>query len=556
MRKKSPVTLGSLLPLLGMMAALVSLVSARVYAEGTTRGIIIAAEHVEAASYAAFADALLHALSQQEATSATLLSLDAALWRAAGITEEEFNQIVSGPPDQASMPLLNLARRLYLVETIRVTLTNAEGGAQAQILWARPELGQVREITITLPQPLTRDTAPLLAGKVAPVLKRGWDQARTVASLGSPGPVETQPEVPPDPAPPLPSAPTSDEADEGASQDREAPSGLLATAREALQEGETGRALDLVAQALHAGEDQVAGLLLRAQIYAGQREVEKQKEALLSAIGLDESLYEPRLQLAAMERARGLWQEAARLYRGAIAAHPQYSAAYIQLYSLYWEQRQPQRALEALEEGAEAAPENLELLSALASEYQRRGLLASAEETYATIVARDEGEHRITALRALGRMYMQVGNFYAAFEAYRQAAQDAPGESQEHYRELFSACDRAVAQSLEQAFAALADLQSDSPEAPPREEVYQRIAAAVQKIRGLRDFTSQVQSPLTEELPYAQRMVYYALALEAATNALVYVDTGETSLKTAAEQRRQEAATMPAAWTEAVETGG
>lgn len=539
------------------------------------RGVIVGGVSEEAATQAAFSDALLDVLAARESGQTTLLFPGAALCRAAGIAAEQFAALETAPPEQAGALLLLWAQRLTLSDLCQISLSAEAPGARAELLWARPALGQVRQAQVTLPPPLNKTTAALLAGKVAQTLREGWEQAGTVTSSGHPPPPQTGPEIrpaPPATTPPLPPAlpppPTPTEAPSPA-ETPSAPAatvpapastppvppetapgpGYLDRARKALREGEARRALDLISQALQAGEDRTQALLLRAEAYAALRAPEQQREALTAAIAGDKTLYEPRLELAALERDRGLWQAAIALYREAIAAQPTQAAAYVALAALYQDRRRPQESLKVLQEGAKAAPDNLALLYVLAGEYKRRGNLAAAEDIYARIAALAQGAQKARALQELGQIYVGAGQYAAAFEALREAAQYAPSEQTPAYAELFVACDRAVGQALQAAFQALADLES--PTRPlPREQAYQRLTATAAQIRKISDFAAPLRLPEDQQLLLAQRVLYYSVAEEAVTNALVYLDTGEATLRAKALQRYREAEAMPAAWAE------
>ncbi len=576
MRKALPIVLSLLLAALGMGRSDAQTRSAGTAGAETRRGVIVGGPSGERAVDALFGDALLDVLAGRESGQTTLLFPGAALCRAAGIASEELATLEKAPPEQAGALLLLWARRLSLSDLCRISLAAEAAGARAELLWARPALGQVRQAQVSLPQALSKATAALLAGKVAQTLRGGWEEAGTVASSGNPPPAQAGPEIRPAPPattlPPLAPAPAPTETTGEAPGTAEMPtapsvtvtppasappvppetgpgSGYLDRARKALREGEGKWALDLISQALQAGEDRTQALLLRAEAYAALRAPEQQREALTAAIAGDKTLYEPRLELAALERDRGLWQAAIALYREAIAAQPTRAAAYVGLAALYQDRRRPQEALKVLQEGARAATDNLALLHVLAGEYKRRGSLAAAEETYAKIAALAQGPQRARALQELGRIYVGAGQYAAAFEALREAAQYAPPEQAPAYGELFMACDRAVAQALQAAFQALADLES--PTRPlPREQAYQRLTATAAQIRKISDFAAPLKLPEDQQLILAQRVLYYTVAEEAVTNALVYLDTGEATLRVKALQRYREAEAMPAAWVE------
>ncbi len=516
------------------------------------RGVVVAPGKADAATRAAFSDALLDVLADRTTDQSTLLTPEGALCQTAGIASEHFADLDAAPPEQVGALLLVWAQRLYLSEVCRVALASTPEGAQAELLWARLGLGQVRQVRVSIAQPLTRANAPLLAGKVGQAIKGGWETASTVTSSGlTPGP-EVGPVVPPAlPVPltpsPTPPPPVTQPATIPPTTTPAETEGFLAAARTELQEGNTTRALDLIAQALQAGEDRTQALLLRAQCYAALRTLDLQREALVAAIASDRTLYEPRLVLAALERDRGLWQTAIGVYRNAIAAQPQQAPAYVALSAVYLGQQRPAQALKVLQEGVKAAPENLSLLFVLGGEYQRRGSLAAAEETYGRIAALAQGPRKAEALQKLGRIYIDAAQYAAAFEALKEAAEYAPAGQTQRCAELFVACDKAVGQALEAAFQALADLESPTKPAP-REKVFQRMMAAAAQTERITDFAAPLQLSEDQQWALEERQLYYLRVAEAVTYALEYVDTGREGAKKTALQRQKEAAAMPKGW--------
>jgi uncharacterized protein YhaN len=104
-----------------------------------------------------------------------------------------------------------------------------------------------------------------------------------------------------------------------------------------------------------------------------------------------------------------------------------------------------------------------------------------------------------------------------------------------------------VAEALEEAFSLLKALDQKSREMT-REEAYTRLRTAVQQMQKIRDFAAEVKPLPAHQRSYDLRMVYYALATEAATNALVYVDTGAANMRAQAERQHQEAVALPRSW--------
>ncbi len=525
---------------------------------GLTRGVIVVLASESPTGAAAFADALLPRLAQGD-NRCTMLTADSALVNAAGLSKDFLTALGTAPPDQVYSRLLELAQRLHLDEVARLALQITPQGGSVEIVWARLAAGQVRQIEVSEPSLRMPQDADLLASLAARALTQGWAQATPVAPETQPAlppppptsatqvlPPPPEPEVPP--ASPLP-APSPPEVAAPATLVQTLPSASpdpLAAAREALSKGDASRALDLIAGAIRQGAPQIPALLLRARAYASLQNDEQRRVSLVSAIALDPTLYEPRLELASLQAARGLWQPAVELLQQAIAARPQAPAAYLQLSALYERQRQPALALETLRAGAEASPENLPLLTALSRAYRDRNLLPAAEETYAQIAALSQGEARAEAYLELGRMYMAALQFGAAFTAYQEAAQ-ASEDTATHFEEMFSACDGVVAEALEEAFSLLKALDQKSREMT-REEAYTRLRTAVQQMQKIRDFAAEVKPLPAHQRSYDLRMVYYALATEAATNALVYVDTGAANMRAQAERQHQEAVALPRSW--------
>jgi hypothetical protein len=356
-------------------------------------------------------------------------------------------------------------------------------------------------------------------------------------SFPSPTTPETAPEeeVEPEPTLPTPLAPAEPTPSEP-SPPLAVYDDVEAAVLEALREGNSAEALRLLdeAEQIHGRQPQLA--LLRAQVYAAQLSPEREADSLQEAVALDESLYEPRLQLAAGLEARGLWQEAAQKYREAITLFPLRPLAYIRLAALRDRQSQPNLALETLREGLDLIPEELGLLEALAKHYERRDMLSEAEEVWLAVVARAEGRPLADAHRALGDLHLDRQDFISAYTAYAAAQQLYPSSYTGEMKVLLRESDHLVAEALERARLALSPGPGQS-----REERYTAAAGAVEDLNHTASLATAFAADFPDPVTYAKRTLYYSLALEAATNALVYIDTGEADLFHRSQARFEDA---------------
>ena len=329
-----------------------------------------------------------------------------------------------------------------------------------------------------------------------------------------------------------PSPPAEDEAQPEAD--------LLAPARAALSDGRPERALELAAGAQRAGADRVQVVLLKAAIYAHMQNTAKQRQMLQAAIVLDDTLCLPRLLLADIEEQRGLWQRAAELYEEAIATDATYRNAYLRLARLYERRNQPLRGLNVLEQGVRNNPADLVLLMALADTCRERGLCQQAESVYGRIIIQGDKETQALAYQRLADIYAEVGQFGDAFDCYVQAG-ELVGEpvAEEGYHQVYSAADRAVANTLETVWQLFTAFLEEGPVA--REEAYLALAESAAEIARIKQFGERANPPLTMRKVHAQRRLFYAVAHEAVVTAQIYLDTGDLSLLSAAQQRRAQA---------------
>ncbi len=317
---------------------------------------------------------------------------------------------------------------------------------------------------------------------------------------------------------------------------------ILAPARAALADGRPKKALELAEGARQAGADRVQVLLVKAAIFAQMQQVEKQQQMLQAAVALDDSLCLPWLILATIEQRRGLWQQAEHYYKQAIAANSSCNEAYLQLARLYEHYDQPVRALSTLHQAVENNPEDIALLKALGEALRQRGMLPAAETVYGRILTQGDKHQQALAYRCLGDIYGDVGQYKDAFDCYVEAEKllDSSGVvAEEGYTKIFAAADGAVAAALNTGWQLFDAFVEAGPVA--REDAYLTVAESLGKVEQIRQFLEQIQPPQSVQEAHSQRKLFYAVAHEALVTAQVYLDTGNASLLTAAQERRAQA---------------
>jgi len=317
---------------------------------------------------------------------------------------------------------------------------------------------------------------------------------------------------------------------------------VLAPARAALANGQSEKALELAEGAWQAGADRTQVLLLKAEIFAQMQRVDDQRRMLLAAVAADNSLCLPRLVLGSIEERRGLWQRAEEYYKQAIAVDSSCADAYLRLARLYERYGQPMRALRKLQEAVDNNPQDIVLLQALGAAFKQRGMLQSAESVYGRILAQGDKQAQALAHRNLGDIYEQVGQYKEAFDCYVQAEKllgDSGALAQEGYDRIFATADGTVVQALNNGWQLFDAFIEGSPVA--REDAYLGLDDSVRQVARIMQFLQQVKPPEGRQEVHSQRELFYAVVHEALVTAQVYLDTGETSLLDAAQQRRAQA---------------
>ena len=339
------------------------------------------------------------------------------------------------------------------------------------------------------------------------------------------------------------------------------------TAIRALREDNLNRAMDFANQALDEGAPRSRVCLLRAMIFAAKHDVTAETIELETAIESDPKLIEPRLKLAELQNQRGLWQDAMVNYKQAIAQDKTATGAYIGLARLYEANRQPRAAQETLEQGAQAAPDDPLLLLELGDLYARRGMTRQAEVTYTNAARLGTPKNRGDALQKLGDIYAATQRYREAFICYAELARSGVAGggimADKRYRQVMSVTDKAIANSLQEAFDKLdrfvkgpAATHSEGREKTTevtRVEAYQVVSEAARQIKEMASFAGDILPPPGAKAEHAERALYYSLAQEATVAAQTYLDTGDKDTLKAAQARLADARDEQAALAKLIE---
>jgi len=496
-----------------------------------------------------FVDELCRQLAAADWCQATLLSPSAAIVKAAGI---DIVPVIADPPEAGDRRVLaTLPRALDIDEVLvlQLSVQGEKGELRAHGLWARKGHSRLKQLDVQSPSPDVK----LAAAKTRDAVRAGFEQAADAES-GAPVAEPTTPQTTPAPQPAAehpPAASTQPAATSTQGEARAEPpaeaakpgEALLRQATNAIKQGELETALGLVDRALEQGADEGKVALLRSRIYELLGNAEKARSELVSAASMHPERVEVTLRLASLEAARGLWQRSVQLCRQVIEHNPQAAEAYIQLYGLYQLHNQPRKALQILEQGAKANPNNPQLFLRLGSVYAERGLNALAEAALKRAVALGSEAERVQALTRLGDLYTKGGRFELAFDAYVQAAQATTAGKQvaeEGYERIFEAADAAVSMILDMVWKPLTAFEEGGTMV--REEVYAIVSQGLAQVDKIRKFSSTTQAPASKQAVHAQRQLYYQVAYEAIYSALLYLDTGDPQLLVNARERTAQAA--------------
>lgn len=311
---------------------------------------------------------------------------------------------------------------------------------------------------------------------------------------------------------------------------------------EALAVSDYDRAFGILDKARENGLPMGYYQLLRAQIHAARRDVQSEELDLRGALYRDPTLTEAYLRLAAILEARGLWLDAADLYRGAIKSKPSDSRAYLSLARVLRDHDRDKTALETLEAARKQAPDDPHVSAALGAQYDRMGDAKQALANYRDAARNAEpGPLRSLCQLKVAELSLAERDYSQAFAYYRLALAEGVPMNEDLYPRIALAADEAAWAAVEAVWGAVTDYAAGKPDAPEREEVYTTVTRALGEVHQILAFLDSITAPEPLKSQHAQRRLQHSLLVEALVDAQTYLDTGDKSLVTEGGDRRAEA---------------
>jgi hypothetical protein len=311
---------------------------------------------------------------------------------------------------------------------------------------------------------------------------------------------------------------------------------------EALTASDFDRAFGILDKARENGLPLGYYQLLRAQVDAARRDEEAEELDLRGAIYRDPTLTEAYLRLAAILERRGLWLDAADLYRAAIKSKPSDARAYLSLARVMRDHDRDKTALETLEAAHKQAPDDPYVSAALAAQYDRMGDAKLALAHYRDAAKNaPPGPLRSQCQLKVAQLSLAAQDYGQAFAYYRLALAEGVPLTDELYPSTALAADEAAWAALEAAWGPVTDYAAGKPDAPEREEVYAAVTRALGEARQILTFLDSVMPPERWKAEHAQRRLQHSLIVEALVDAQTYLDTGDKSLVAEGGDRRAEA---------------
>jgi tetratricopeptide (TPR) repeat protein len=311
---------------------------------------------------------------------------------------------------------------------------------------------------------------------------------------------------------------------------------------EALVASDYDRAFSILDKAREGGLPMGYFQLLRAQIHAARRDVQAEELDLRGALYRDPTLTEAYLRLAAILEARGLWLDAADLYRGAIKATPADTRAYLSLARVMRDHERDKTALETLQAAHKQAPSDPHVSASLAAQYDRMGDTSQAMATYREAAkAAAPGPLRSLCQLKVADLSLAAREYSQAFAYYRLALAEGVPMTEELYPRVALASDESGWAALESVWGAVTQYAAGRDDAPEREEVYAAVTRALGETRQILAFLDSITPPEALKTQHARRSLQGSLLVEALVDAQTYLDTGEMSLVAEGNDRRVEA---------------
>ena len=310
---------------------------------------------------------------------------------------------------------------------------------------------------------------------------------------------------------------------------------------EAVQKGEAQRAFAIVEGARSKGLPLGVYHLLKAKVYATQRNTTEEERQLRGAVQRDPSLSEAYLRLGAIMESRGLWLDAADIYRASIEANPAATQPYLELSRVLIRHARNKSGIAVLEDAKQVAPDNALVLATLAAAYEHVGEVKRAREQYRLAARMGEGQVRRRSLVKVGDLSLADAEFANAFAYYRAALADGVAVNAQLYNRVAHAADETAWQVLEAPWTAFEDYMAGKLDAPEREDVYETLSAALKEERELTAVIDDIAPPQGLAAEHAQRRLQNGLLCEALTNAVSHLDTGDETLLAESRNRRADA---------------
>jgi tetratricopeptide (TPR) repeat protein len=279
---------------------------------------------------------------------------------------------------------------------------------------------------------------------------------------------------------------------------------------------------------------------LRAQAEMARGRLDAAEGDWRRATQLDAGDVPSRLALARLLGAKGLWADAAALYREVLLIDPRSADAVLGLGEAYEKMGRKVGARGLMAAAAQSGTDRrvCERWARLALD---AGELEEARTALERVVALSEGTAKRDAMVELVELYMRMDQPDAALRAAAEAlAIEAPAGpvSLALYDAVALATDQEVLQVGERLERTLSALQARSL---TREEVFAAVEAERSRLGQVQRTLTGLTPPPERRKAQAARLFGYALADEAALQALMCVDLGEADHREAFATRWDEA---------------
>jgi len=312
-------------------------------------------------------------------------------------------------------------------------------------------------------------------------------------------------------------------------------------ARRAAAEGRPKQGIGILDRLAAAGHRTSELYDLRAQLHLAVGDEDAAERDWRRAAQLDPTNVRSRLALGRLYGRRGLWGDAIAPYREVLLIDPRNADAVLGLADAYQKIGRTVGAQNLLEAAAEALDDRR-----IDERWVRVALAAGrtgdAEQALRRMVASSQGAARRDALLSLAQLYLSTDRPTEALTVAREALaieKPAGAVTEATYDVIALAADADVEEmgrSLRQTLDAL-DVNSLT-----REEAFSALDAMRRRLSETVTLLTETGAPESRRSAQATRLYAYALADEAALNALTSVDLGSADQRVACGKRLEEAA--------------